>query len=73
MIADFPELETTCQACKGSDSNYDHEADAWLDCKQCDGAGFTPTATGILVLELVRHNAKLDINAQLRISSRAAS
>jgi hypothetical protein len=42
MTDGLPDLETTCQLCKGSGMVYDHEEDACFDCKYCHGSGFTP-------------------------------
>ena len=68
-VEDFPLLEIRCETCKGEGGYGDVEADGgWASCFDCSGSGYRPTLTGARILELVRHNSKVDITAELRVS-----
>jgi ribosomal protein S27E len=55
----LPNLEVVCRHCKGKGGIYDHESDSYVDCKICNGSGFTPTAFGARVLNLFRHQCRV--------------
>ena len=61
-------LEVKCPSCNGTKSCYDSETDSFLDCKECGGSGFKPTAIGKQILTLIRHNSKVNITAELYVS-----
>jgi hypothetical protein len=64
----MPELEKICSNCAGKAVVYNTEEDCFSDCPSCHGSGFTPTAIGERILELVRHNSRVDVTAELRVS-----
>lgn len=67
---DIPDLETQCERCEGRRGYSDIEADnGWAECFKCDGTGFIPTAIGARVLDLIRHNSRVTVSAELRVSS----
>ena len=67
-MSDLPELETKCDYCEGRGvftSDFGGKPDA---CHECQGSGFLPTQFGARILELVRHNSRVEISAELRVS-----
>jgi DnaJ-class molecular chaperone len=63
-------LEITCDHCNGRGRFSDHEeAGGSIECRECNGSGFKPTQLGVQILELIRHNSRVEINAELRVSS----
>lgn len=70
---EIPELEAECPKCKGRGGYADIEEDGGrYVCAQCNGSGLIPTPIGARILELVRHNSRLNISADLLISSTSA-
>lgn len=70
---DIPILETVCPRCNGEKGYGDIEADnGWADCPTCNGTGYRPTQIGARILELVRHNSRVNITAELRVSGAAS-
>ena len=55
--------------CRGRGGYADIEDDnGWAECLSCGGSGYKPTELGARILELVRHNSKLKVSAELRVS-----
>ncbi len=70
METELPILETVCSLCKGERGTRDESADdGWVDCYQCEGAGFIPTESGRRILALMRHNVRVKIASELEITS----
>jgi DnaJ-class molecular chaperone len=68
-VDNFPALEMLCETCKGEGGYGDVEAEGgWANCFDCSGSGYRPTPVGAKILELVRHNSKVDITAELHVS-----
>ena len=57
-LADLPELERECADCRGKGGRI--SSGEWYDCPFCHGAGFHPTAFGKQVLNLIRHNLRIE-------------
>lgn len=53
----IPQLEITCQRCKGAGGET--ERGKWYNCHNCNGAGKVPTKAGKRILALMRHNFRL--------------
>lgn len=71
---ELPTLEELCPICKGRGGYADIEDDnGWAACGKCNGSGYVPTAIGVQILELVRHNSRLNVTAELRVCDRVAS
>lgn len=68
-MSDIPPLEQKCPDCKGKGNTYNVEEDCVLDCKICNGSGFVPTTIGARILDLIRHNSRVTVSAELRVSS----
>jgi len=63
------EFEVKCVSCDGKGGWKELQEDGgWCACYSCNGSDFVPTSLGARVLELVRHNSKVDITAELRLS-----
>ncbi len=70
MTDEIPQLEVTCDQCKGRGGYHDIEEDSgWAECPYCGGSGFKPTLIGTKILELIRHNSKVTVKAELSVSS----
>ena len=70
MIADIQELETPCLRCQGRGKRTDIESEeGFSECLECGGSGFKPTPIGARILELIRHNSRVKISAELQVSS----
>ena len=70
----LPDLETICHVCNGDKGRHTGEEESgWAECWYCEGSGFVPTPLGSRILELVRHNSKVEISGQLRVYSHASS
>lgn len=68
MNDELPILETQCDQCKGKAGYPDEEEhNGWADCPFCKGEGFKPTPIGARILELVRHNSRVTVSAELRV------
>ena len=68
MIEPLPDLETKCKDCNGR-GWFTADEGGRDDCAACGGSGFVPTAIGARVLDLVRHNSRVNVSAELRVSS----
>jgi len=66
---ELPELETICQRCSGKGAFGARGGDDYEECFFCCGSGFIPTEMGARVLSLIRHNARLNVSAELALSS----
>lgn len=70
MSDEIPILETICARCEGSRGYRDVEADnGWEECSHCSGTGYQPTPIGARILDLIRHNSRVTVSAELRVSS----
>lgn len=70
----LPDLETVCPVCNGDKGRHTgEEISGWAECWNCEGSGFIPTSLGVKILELVRHNSKVEISGELRVCSHAMS
>lgn len=66
-------LETVCAECHGEKGYSDVSADnGWAICSACGGTGYVPTAIGARILDLVRHNSRVAVSAELRVSGAAS-
>lgn len=66
MTSLLPPLEMKCPDCSGSGKFNDSELkDGEDDCCKCNGSGFVPTPDGKQILELLKHQSRVVINAQL--------
>lgn len=65
--AAIPELEVKCEACNGSGSTYQPEADQYDDCSKCNGSGFMPTAIGARILTLLRHQCRVTVTSEFSV------
>ena len=73
MITELPELEQACTYCDGKGFHADGDSETGLaDCNYCDGAGFVPTKIGAQILKLIRHNSRVKVTAELRVSDASA-
>lgn len=61
----LPDLEKVCEVCSGKKYAYSSEEDAFPDCSNCNGSGFVPTESGKRILDLLRHNSRVSVTAQL--------
>ena len=68
----IPELEKVCESCGGKRKEYDHIEDCFADCCDCNGSGFVPTPIGSRILDLIRHNSRVTVSAELRVSGAAS-
>ena len=71
MISELPILEEECPICKGKKGRFYSEVEennGWADCFRCKGAGYVPTEVGARILELVRHNSRVTVNAELCVA-----
>ena len=59
----LPDLEKSCRHCAGKGHVYDGEEDCYADCGKCNGSGLVPTATGLQVLALVRHQFRVTVTS----------
>ena len=65
-------LETKCENCAGSGFIYEREeVSGKSECEDCNGSGFVPTSIGARILDLIRHNSRVTVSAELRVSSSA--
>lgn len=62
-------LEISCAVCLGKRMQYDRDNDSFKECPACNGSGFVPTAIGARILDLIRHNSRVKISAELQVSS----
>jgi len=71
----IPDLEKMCASCKGTGwcESIKEDDGGWGTCSDCAGTGFIPTEIGARILELVRHNSRVNITAEFRVSERVAS
>jgi DnaJ-class molecular chaperone len=70
VIEELPTLETVCDGCNGRGGYTDRECENdWAHCPYCGGSGFKPTPIGARILELIRHNSKVKVTAELSVSS----
>lgn len=66
----LPDLEIQCEQCNGTRGYRDAvEHNGWADCPYCDGSGYKPTPIGARILDLIRHNSRVKISAELQVSS----
>ena len=65
----LPDLEAICATCGGGRVKYESESDTFPDCQTCGGSGFVPTSIGARILDLIRHNSRVTVSAELRVSS----
>ncbi len=66
------ELEQNCPDCQGRRGEYLRgEEEGWQACSRCNGSGFVPTELGTRVLNLIRHNSRLTVSAELRVAGAA--
>ena len=68
-MSDLPILENKCDHCNGNGFFGSRNGEDREDCHKCGGSGFVPTSIGARILELVRHNSKLKVIAELTVSS----
>lgn len=62
-------LETVCAECHGGKGYSDIAAtNGWAICSTCGGTGYVPTVIGARILDLVRHNSRVTVSAELRVS-----
>jgi DnaJ-class molecular chaperone len=70
MTNEIPELEMVCQRCGGTGQRAEVGSDdGYVDCFDCHGTGYKPTPIGVRILELVRHNSRVSVTAELRVPS----
>lgn len=69
----IPELESECLDCQGTGNNYVSADDEFAICSHCNGSGLIPTPIGLRILELVRHNSRMSVNAELLVSGAAVA
>lgn len=71
-MSELTNLETVCDKCLGvGGKDYSGE---WEECDCCKGYGYIPTEIGARILDLVRHNTRVNVTTDFRVSqSRAAS
>ena len=69
MSDELPCLETKCETCFGRGGYGDVEEErGWAECLSCNGSGYKPTSIGARILELVRHNSRVSVSAEFRVS-----
>ncbi len=61
----IPNLEKVCAVCSGKKYAYSSEEDSIMDCFNCNGSGFVPTEAGKSILDLMRHNSRVKVTAEL--------
>lgn len=67
------QLESKCPECNGSGGKFWRgEEEEWRECAKCHGSGYVPTQIGARILELVRHNSRLTVSAELRVAGVAS-
>lgn len=68
-MLDELQLETVCPECRGEKGYGDNEEpNGWVECRKCRGAGLIPTETGMKILNLVRHNSRVKLKAELCVA-----
>ena len=66
----LPELEIACPVCNGKKGRATGEEESgFSECFRCEGSGFIPTPLGARILELIHHNSRVQVSAELRVSS----
>ena len=63
-------LESKCPSCGGRKGFSDGEEEGgWRDCARCNASGFVPTPMGARILDLIRHNSRVTVSAELLVAS----
>ena len=70
-MSEMPDLESKCLHCEGRGGFTAEEGEREL-CHDCSGSGFKPTPIGERILKLIRHNSRVTVSAELRVSGAAS-
>lgn len=66
MNNELTELECVCSVCNGNKGSHTGEEESgWSDCYNCNGSGYVPTEAGKRILDLMRHNSRVKVTAEL--------